>query len=118
MLQVAVERTRPHGLVIGIDLIPAQPPRGVNTIQGDFLSPAVQGLVKNFVFESHRRQRPTMAPPEEDAAAEGSDLERPSYIDMERHASQSAEAQSDAGSPLRYRVVDVRLAYGLPPFVY
>lgn len=114
-LQVAVERTRPHGLVIGIDLIPAQPPRGVNTIQGDFLSPAVQRLVKNFVLESHRRQRPAIAPPEEDAVVERSDLERPSYVDMERHASHNAEAQVDADNPLLYRVVDVCLANGLPP---
>lgn len=104
-----MERTKPHGLIIGIDLIPAQPPRGVNTIQGDFLSPIVQRLVKNFVRESHQRRRPAAAPSEPDSTDDESDLARPSYIDMERHASQTAEAQSPAAdSPLLYRVVDVR----------
>ncbi|KAL8999747.1 MAG: hypothetical protein Q9169_001420, partial [Polycauliona sp. 2 TL-2023] len=46
---VAVDRTHPCGLVLGIDVIPAQPPSGVSTIQGNFLSPAVQGEVKKFL---------------------------------------------------------------------
>lgn len=48
-LQVAVNRTAPNGRVIGIDLIPAQPPRGVSTIQGNFLSPAIQAEVREYV---------------------------------------------------------------------
>src|ERR1700761_7999956 len=36
--QVAISKTQPGGRVIGIDIIPSQPPRGVSTIQGDFLS--------------------------------------------------------------------------------
>lgn len=52
--QVAVDRTSPHGLVVGIDVIPAQPPNGVSTIQGNFLSAAVQESVKNFLRESQR----------------------------------------------------------------
>ncbi|KAI4154369.1 MAG: hypothetical protein L6R39_001396 [Caloplaca ligustica] len=47
--QVAVDRTSPNGLVVGIDVIPAQPPTGVSTIQGNFLSPAVQEEVKKFL---------------------------------------------------------------------
>lgn len=93
-----MERTRPAGRVIGIDLIPAQPPRGVATFQGDFLSPAVQHMVKKFIAESHRlrppppRRKPspdtdgTEAPvPAED---ESEALNRPSYIEMERQSSQ------------------------------
>ncbi|QUC20446.1 uncharacterized protein UV8b_04687 [Ustilaginoidea virens] len=94
--QVARERTRPHGLVIGIDLIPAQPPQGVATFQGDFLSPSVRQLVKEFI---HRTQ--SQAPLKQDAAdaADEEDplsqpLDQPSYIDKERHAS---EAQSPEG---------------------
>ncbi|KAJ4423595.1 2' O-ribose methyltransferase [Gnomoniopsis sp. IMI 355080] len=55
--QVAVERTRPHGVVVGIDLIPAQPPRGMTSIQGDFLSPQVRKLVRDVVMEQVRRKK-------------------------------------------------------------
>ena len=44
-----MEKTSPNGHVIGIDIIPAQPPRGVSTIQGNFLSPAVQDEAKKFL---------------------------------------------------------------------
>jgi 21S rRNA (uridine2791-2'-O)-methyltransferase len=49
--QVAVKCTAPNGRVVGIDLIPAQPPRGVSTIQGNFLSPAIQAGVRAYVQE-------------------------------------------------------------------
>jgi 21S rRNA (uridine2791-2'-O)-methyltransferase len=55
--QVAKDRTGPKGLVVGIDLIPAQPPRGVSTIQGNFLSPSVRDLVKTFVAEGAARKQ-------------------------------------------------------------
>ncbi|KAB5535067.1 ribosomal RNA methyltransferase FtsJ domain-containing protein [Coniochaeta sp. 2T2.1] len=55
--QVAKDRTGSKGLVVGIDLIPAQPPRGVSTIQGNFLSPAVRNLVKTFVAEGAARKQ-------------------------------------------------------------
>ncbi|KAL8712223.1 MAG: hypothetical protein Q9225_006971 [Loekoesia sp. 1 TL-2023] len=48
-IKVAVDRTSPDGLVLGIDVIPAQPPTGVSTIQGNFLSAAVQDEVKKFL---------------------------------------------------------------------
>lgn len=35
--------------MIGIDIIPAQPPKGVSTIQGDFLSDVVQEEVKRHL---------------------------------------------------------------------
>ena len=37
--------------MVGIDVIPALPPRGVSALQGDFLSEGVQGLVREFVRE-------------------------------------------------------------------
>ncbi|OJD37044.1 21s rrna (uridine-2-o)-methyltransferase mrm2 [Diplodia corticola] len=52
--QVAIDRTQPGGRVIGIDVIPAQPPRGVSTIQGDFLSEAVQAEVRAYVQDPER----------------------------------------------------------------
>ncbi|KAL8772193.1 MAG: hypothetical protein Q9209_002628 [Squamulea sp. 1 TL-2023] len=47
--KVAVDRTRPNGRVLGIDVIPVQPPTGVSTLQGNFLSAAVQDEVKKFL---------------------------------------------------------------------
>ncbi|KAG8628857.1 hypothetical protein KVT40_002722 [Elsinoe batatas] len=47
--QVAVSRTRPGGRVVGVDVIPAQPPRGASSIQGNFLSEEVRGEVRRFV---------------------------------------------------------------------
>ncbi|KFY26032.1 hypothetical protein V493_04311 [Pseudogymnoascus sp. VKM F-4281 (FW-2241)] len=52
--QVAVERTKPNGRIIGIDIIPAQPPKGVSTIQGNFLSKEVQAEIKKFLNDPHR----------------------------------------------------------------
>ena len=47
--------------MIGIDIIPAQPPKGVSTIQGNFLSQAVQDSVKEFLLNPNngklRQQR-------------------------------------------------------------
>ena len=47
-----MDRTAPNGRVIGIDIIPAQPPRGVSTVQGNFLSIAVQQEVKNLLRDA------------------------------------------------------------------
>jgi len=74
--QVAVERTKASqshhspsssppprngissrdGIVVGIDVIPAQPPKGASTIQGDFLSPGVRGLAKRFLADAVLRR--------------------------------------------------------------
>lgn len=42
--------------MIGIDIIPAQPPKGVSAIQGNFLSQAVQDQVKHFLTELDREK--------------------------------------------------------------
>ena len=52
--QVAVHRVKPGGRVVGIDVIPAQPPKGVNALQGNFLSPEVREQMRRFVSESGR----------------------------------------------------------------
>jgi 21S rRNA (uridine2791-2'-O)-methyltransferase len=51
---VAVERTKPNGRIVGIDIIPAQPPKGVSTIQGNFLSAEVREEVKRFLSDPDR----------------------------------------------------------------
>ncbi|KAH7324451.1 FtsJ-like methyltransferase-domain-containing protein [Stachybotrys elegans] len=96
--QVALSKTKPRGRVIGIDLIPAQPPRGVATFQGDFLSPSVQKMVKNFIVESHR-QRPRVqdsaeTPDSQEPTEESEALDQPSYIDMERQETHTEEVSA------------------------
>ncbi|KAF1832314.1 23S ribosomal RNA methyltransferase [Decorospora gaudefroyi] len=86
--QIAVNRTSPNGRIIGIDLIPAQPPRGVSTIQGDFLSPAIQDEVRAYVRDpdlGRPRRQITSNSSEGLTEEEVDDMER-GYIDAERHA--------------------------------
>jgi 21S rRNA (uridine2791-2'-O)-methyltransferase len=83
-----VNRTTPNGRVIGIDLIPAQPPRGVSTIQGNFLSPVIQDEVRAYVRDPElgRPRKQTLSKDEEGLTEEDlSEIER-GYIDIERHA--------------------------------
>lgn len=100
--QVALERTKPHGKVIGIDLIPAEAPRGVITFQGDFLSPMVQKLVKDLIVETDQRKPQEVV--EESTDVGDVEVERQSYFDMERQASQEHDA---ASANLPRRLVDV-----------
>ncbi|KOC12952.1 21S rRNA (uridine(2791)-2'-O)-methyltransferase MRM2 [Aspergillus flavus AF70] len=57
-------RTGPNGRVLGVDIIPAQPPKGVFTIQGNFLDPSIQAYVQNFLHNPTRDQqhRPGISP--------------------------------------------------------
>ncbi|KAI1812896.1 23S ribosomal RNA methyltransferase [Poronia punctata] len=109
--QVAVERTKPNGRVVGIDLIPAQPPKGVSTIQGNFLSPVVQDMVKEYLVEFAQRGN-TAEQKAEDTEQLGENDEtivdeRPSYIDSERaeSADHSPERPSEGN-----KLVDVVLS--------
>lgn len=52
--QVAVSLTHPNGRVIGIDLLPAQPPKGVSSIQGNFLSLGVQASIRRYLSDPDR----------------------------------------------------------------
>jgi 23S rRNA U2552 (ribose-2'-O)-methylase RlmE/FtsJ len=102
--QVALERTKPNGRVVGIDIIPAQPPRGVSTIQGNFLSPSVQQLVKDYLVEFAQRKSPS-APAVESSEEDGKGVitERQSYIDAERAESVESEENLEGDG----RLVDV-----------
>ncbi|KAI1462588.1 23S ribosomal RNA methyltransferase [Annulohypoxylon moriforme] len=103
--QVAVERTKPNGRVIGIDIIPAQPPKGVSTIQGNFLAPSVQQLVKDYLVEFAQRQGPSPAI-EPSGKEEAVITERQSYIDAERAESVEPEHLEENDG----RLVDVVLS--------
>lgn len=94
-----MDRTRPHGKVVGIDLIPAQPPKGVSTFQGDFLSPMVQRLVKDFILQSSNKhalaseKRSTSQPDKLDPSEE--EIARPSYIELRRQNQASPDAEAE-----------------------
>ncbi|KAL2071360.1 hypothetical protein VTL71DRAFT_12595 [Oculimacula yallundae] len=121
--QVAVERTKPTGRIVGIDIIPAQPPKGVSTFQGNFLSAGVQAEVKRFLSDP-ARGRPkerifsTYEEPndEEDEEEERKTLiseQEESYIDLERHMDEQDAAplkvvRSTSRGP--ERMVDVVLS--------
>lgn len=108
--------------MIGVDVLPAQPPRGVSTIQGDFLSPSVQAEVRNYVLDSERgrpRHESFSHSPESDAhnqaldesqqveggqdrvSDEATTANDPGYIDMERSLSADPEASDDLGDDER-----------------
>ncbi|OHW99749.1 ribosomal RNA large subunit methyltransferase j [Colletotrichum incanum] len=122
---VAVERTKPNGQILGIDIIPAQPPKGVSTIQGNFLSPDVQDMVKEYLSRAKSRKVSSPRPPSEseqdDDDIEFSDGEaalvddKPSYIDMERAAAEAAATEAspsaaDGAEAKKGRLVDIVLS--------
>lgn len=114
--QVALERTKPSGQVVGIDLIPAQPPKGVSTIQGNFLTSQVQNLVKGYLQE-FARKRPEFKKSEygdDNTILDAAEVEslirgKPSYIDAERSETAQDGPAEDAG-----RLVDVSLRCSQP----
>ncbi|EMR64076.1 putative ribosomal rna methyltransferase mrm2 protein [Eutypa lata UCREL1] len=114
LIEIAVERTKPNGRVVGIDLIPAQPPRGVSTIQGNFLSPVVQNLVKEYLAEMAQRQTAGIEALLENADNNNNEIvitDRPSYIDAERAESVvSSEHVYKQISEDEGRLVDVVLS--------
>ncbi|CAI6335278.1 unnamed protein product [Periconia digitata] len=91
--QVAVNRTAPNGRVVGIDLIPAQPPRGVSTIQGNFLSPTVQAEVRAYVQDPDLGRPRRQISSQQDGGFTEDDVEEleRGYIDLERQAHLDAE---------------------------
>ncbi|KAK4948713.1 2' O-ribose methyltransferase [Elasticomyces elasticus] len=95
--QVAIDMTKPRGRVLGIDLIPVQPPKGVSTIQGDFLSPDVQAEIKSFLRDPDRGRlrRPLMFDVPSDGSTDGllEDAEG-GYVEREAHIAASEEGES------------------------
>jgi 21S rRNA (uridine2791-2'-O)-methyltransferase len=100
--QVAINRTQPGGRVIGIDIIPAQPPRGVSTIQGDFLSEEVREEVRRFVQDPLRgraRAKGQLSRSDDDGPGIGlteEELEEESKGLMERERELDEEAAYEA----------------------
>lgn len=97
---------------MGIDLIPAMPPRGVSTFQGDFLEERVRGMVKSFLKEGRKRDRSRPSGvgvgekvKEEEGEVEVEEGER-SYIDRERRETVN-EGGEEEGGEAEERLVDV-----------
>jgi 21S rRNA (uridine2791-2'-O)-methyltransferase len=111
--QVAIDLTKPSGRVLGVDLIPTQPPKGVNTIQGDFLSPDVQREIKNFLHDPDRgrpRRSTILAPPQDTVSDDViRETTEQGYLDLEREEN-SAEEDEDPGSEHVDKCVDVVLS--------
>ncbi|RPA79663.1 23S ribosomal RNA methyltransferase [Ascobolus immersus RN42] len=98
--QVAVDMTKPHGKVLGVDIIPVCPPKGVSTIQGNFLDAGVREEVREWIRRMVAMGKTKGRLDELEAAAkeaEGDetrfhvDPDSPGYIDMERRMSQAEE---------------------------
>lgn len=77
-----MDRTRPRGKIIGIDLIPAEPPKGVATFQGDFLSPDVQKMVKDFISQSIQTPPKRQGVKTTTESSSTMELGQSSYIDV------------------------------------
>ncbi|KAJ9640824.1 2' O-ribose methyltransferase [Knufia peltigerae] len=120
--QVAIDLTRPRGRVLGVDLIPVQPPKGVSTIQGDFLSPYVQGEIKSFLKDPDRgrlRRSPLIfdtpdGPLDHQTAvlddAEEGYLERESQIAAAAAAEEAEAQEQEQEEQHRDKCVDVVLS--------
>jgi len=97
--QVAADRTQPGGRILGIDIIPATPPKGVSTIQGNFLSPAVRADVHAFLQDPNRgrpRNRDIFTNSSTELLTEAEIEERQrGYIDQERRADLELEKDED-----------------------
>lgn len=94
--QVAVNRTQPTGRVLGIDLIPAQPPKGVSTIQGNFLDPEIQAYTLEFL-RNPNRGRPR--------SGEGH-----STLEAENSTAAENNTEAEAKASAEQRTVDVVLS--------
>ncbi|KAJ6140095.1 Ribosomal RNA large subunit methyltransferase E [Penicillium samsonianum] len=101
--KVAASRTQPHGRVLGVDIIPAQPPKGVSTIQGNFLAPEIQTYIRDFL-RSPDRGRPRQAGFLDDSSVS---LLEPNP-DTERTT--EAEKMDIRGDKILERTVDVVLS--------
>ena len=106
--------TKPSGRVIGVDIIPAQPPKGVSTIQGNFLSPDVQASIRSFLRDSDRGRslRPQVYTGSDSGHAGDMAIDAEmarGYIDRERQESLSDEVEGEEAEDAE-KTVDVVLS--------
>lgn len=87
--QVALSHVGPRGRVLGIDILPATPPKGVAAMQANFMSRRTHLSILQYLSDTDRGRRiPLKAPKdaelEEDVLSEKEILEAESYIDLEK----------------------------------
>lgn len=104
---MAVSRTQPNGRVLGVDIIPAQPPKGVSTIQGNFLATEIQEYIQEWL-RSPRRGRPRQLDNLGDAAH--SLLEPEVVMDPAQTDPSDKSAKGDKDDKILKRTVDVVLS--------
>ncbi|KAG5440436.1 hypothetical protein PCK2_000464, partial [Pneumocystis canis] len=86
--QVAVEKVGSKGRVLGIDILPSQPPTGASSMQGNFLSKATQKAIIKYLSDPNRgRQNSVFF-----NSKNGEEL---SYIDLERRSEQNNFEESN-----------------------
>lgn len=109
---MAIARTAPRGRVVGVDIIPALPPKGVSTIQGNFLEPAVRERIREFLSDPDRgRPRQTQVMDSGESIVENGEPE--GYIDRERHATVAPLEPEDEGKEVAHKAnkpVDIVLS--------
>lgn len=108
--QVAVNRVGPGGRVLGVDVIPAMPPRGASSIQGDFLSDEVRAEVRRYVGEwglGRARARGLRGLVGE---REGEGAEQRTLLDEQQQQQQLKQQQEEEEEEDEQRVVDVVLS--------
>jgi 21S rRNA (uridine2791-2'-O)-methyltransferase len=106
-MQVAANRTQPHGRVLGVDIIPAQPPKGVSTIQGNFLAPEIQAYIRDFL-RSPDRGRPRQPGLLGDTTA--SLLEPKTDPESTNESTNGSAGKENGGNKILERTVDVVLS--------
>lgn len=94
--------TKPRGRVLGVDLIPVQPPKGVSTIQGNFLSPDIQADIKSFLRDPDRgRLRQSLllgaVPTSSDDQMKIEEVET-GYLERQHSSSQNSDLDSTLDS--------------------
>lgn len=87
--QVALSHVGPRGRVLGIDILPSTPPKGVAAMQANFMSKRTHLAILQYLSDTDRgRAVPLKAPldaaPLEDPEAGENMLEPESYIDLEK----------------------------------
>jgi len=120
--QVAIDLTKPRGRVLGVDLIPVQPPKGVSTIQGNFLSPHIQAEIKSFLRDPDRGRLRNMHPlftanPSELSSTDGAPVdqmkieeEETGYVDRQHSSTEDESVSGEDEASHQDKTVDVVLS--------
>jgi 21S rRNA (uridine2791-2'-O)-methyltransferase len=121
--QVAISNVGPRGRVLGIDILPATPPKGVSSMQANFLSRRTHNAIISYLSDPDRGRRISLSTPArkddpEDAealAAIEDALEPESYIDLEKRVLSADALQDQVGihrdiEATRPKLVDVVLS--------